>query len=403
MMEMHTQRERRGLPEELIGALAWFTRDVLRLERYFSRVTVKRRRNLARPIRRRRSAFRDPMICLDFLVMGWLGATRLSHIARHLRGRDALAPAVGLPRFCDHTTAHNFLSACHRTHVGQLAAANERLLRDHGAALTTRAPILDLDLARRAVRRTGQRQLVYQWAMAWCAGEGIAQSLAPCDGDGEDLVARVVGRARDALAGKPRLVRLKPSCVSLGRLAWLQRQSLEFVASATWPWALAQRPGHQPPLQWQGLAPDLRALDLGPAPAAAAPGLALRTILTERPPPAPGLGRDRVAVVTSLLGEPPGAVVRLATGGPTVRGFFGHRRWPLGDGKMPSADPRGNAAYLLLATMAMNVLRLFARHLGEGHSLAQVRSDLRMISSDGASAVATGSPRERRERTRREP
>ena len=59
MIEMHTQRERRGRPEELIGALAWFTRDVLRLERDFSRVTVKRRRNLARPIRRRRSAFRD--------------------------------------------------------------------------------------------------------------------------------------------------------------------------------------------------------------------------------------------------------------------------------------------------------------------------------------------------------
>lgn len=374
--------------EELVHELAWFARDVVRIERYFSRVTVKRRRNLAQPIRRRRSAFRDPLICLDFLAMAWLGATRLSQIASHLRGRADLAEVFGLPRFCDHTTAHNFLTGCHRTHVRQLAAANRRLLCDHGAALHAQAPILDLDMARRSVRRTGgRRDLVYQWAVAWCAGEGVEQSLEPCDADAADLLVRTVDRARAALDVEPRLVRLTAPCVSVERLRALERAGLPFVARTTWPWALAHRPeGHRRP-EWRRIGLSLRALDLGVA--AAARRLELRTILVERPAPTPGQRRQRIAIVTSLVDEDAAALVRLSSTMTAMRAFFGHPRWPLGDGKMPSADPRGNAAYLWLGTIATNVLRLFARHLGHGESLASVRAGLRVIPRHGRD-VETG-------------
>jgi len=330
--------------EDLVGELAWFTRDVLRLERCFSRVTVKRRRNLERPVRRRRSAFRDPMICIDFLLMAWLGATRLSHIASHLRGRPGLAQAFGLPRFCD---------------------------------------------PRRSVGRTGRRRdLAYRWAVAWCAGEGVEQSLEPCDADAADLVARTVDRACAALGGKPRLVRLTGPCVSIQRLRAMQRSGLPFVARATWPWALAHRSEEHPSLEWRRLGRGLRALDLGVAPATTAARLELRTVLVERPAPAPGLQRERLAVVSSLADEDAAALVRLSSSMTSLRGFFGHPRWPLGDGKLPSGDPRGNAAYLWLATIAMNVLVLFKRHLGEGESLAQIRADLRLIPGQRGGVMA---------------
>ena len=374
-----------GPSPELVGALGWYVRDVLRLDRVFNCVTVKRRRNLARPVRRRRSAFRDPMICIDFLAMAWLGATRLSQIARYLRPRDDLARAFGLPRFCDHTTAHNFLNAFHRTHLRQLDDANARLLAEHGVAATARAPVLDLDVASRTVRRGGRRRdVVYRWALALCGGEGVAQALDHRAADWRPVLLDTLEEARRRVGGKPSLVRLAGTGASMDLLRALDRRRVPFLATVSWPWALAQHPAPEGAVRWTWLDAERRALDLGAAPAASAPGLALRTVLVERPAPAPGLRRERVALVSSLLEEDPPAIVRLGASTATLRHFFGHRRWPLGDGKMPSGDPRGNGAYLRLATIAMNVLRLFARALGEEWTLPRLRAQLRLVPSAGA-------------------
>ena len=372
---------------ELVEALAWYGREVLRLERMFDAVTVKRRRNLARPVRRRRSAFRDPLICIDLLVMAWLGATRLSHIARYLKARDDLAEAFGLRGFCDHTTAHNFLNAFHRSHLRQLDEVNARLLAEHGVAANDRAPILDVDARQRTVRRAGRRRdVAYRWAVAFCAGEAVAQTLAHDADDWRAVVLDTVAEARRRVAGKPRLVRLAGTCVSLDLLRALGRQRQPFLTTVTWPWALAQHPVPDGAVRWTWLDPERRALDLGAAPAASAPSLALRTVLVERPAPAPGLRRERIAVVTSLLDAEAAALVRLAASTATSRAFFGHVRWPIGDGKMPSSDPRGNAAYLRLAAIAMNVLRLFARHLGDEWTLPSLRAHLRLVPADASRA-----------------
>ena len=374
---------------ELLHALAWYSREVLRLEQLFNAVTVKRRRNLDRPVQRRRSAFRDPMICIDFLLMAWLGVTRLSQIARHLKPRDDLARAFGLARFCDHTTAHNFLNAFHRPHLAQLDRANARLLAEHGVAPNARAPILDVDVARRVVRRTGRRREgEYRWAVAFSAGEAVGQALAHNDSDWKPVVLRAADAARGRLAGKPALVRLGGTCTSLALLAALHRMRLPFLTTVTWPWALAQSPAPETGGRWSWLDPERRILDLGSAPATTAPGLTLRTILLERAAALPGLARERVALVSSLTEEAPAGIVRLAGSRSMLRPFCGHPRWPLGDGKMPSGDVRGIAAYLRLATMAMNVLRLFARHLGDEWTLPRLREQLRLIG--GSAARGTG-------------
>jgi hypothetical protein len=105
-----------------------------------------------------------------------------------------------------------------------------------------------------------------------------------------------------------------------------------------------------------------------------------RTVLIEQQPAdEPALRPDRSALVTSLLEVPPAVLMQLSASQSTIRAFFGHPRWPLGDGKLPSSDPRANAAYLRLAALAVNVLRLFARHLGEGWTLDRVRRALRLV------------------------
>jgi len=372
---------------ELVHALAWYATEVLRLPRLFGPVTVKRRRNLAQPVKRRKSAFRDPMICLDFLAMAWLGVTRLSQIETHLRPREDLARIFGLRRFCDHTTAHNFLNAFHKTHLGQLDEVNARLLREHGHALTDRAPILDLDLVSRPVRHVGRRRRAerLRWAVAFCAGEAVAQAVAREPAPSRAVPPRIVLDALDAacarLAGKPRLVRLAGSCASADLLRALARRRLPFLTAVTWAWALAQRAGPGEGRQWASPDPEHRVLDLGVAPLEGGSRSGLRTILVERASAAPGQPRERLAVVTSMLDGSAATIVRLSASQAAIRAFFGHPRWPLGDGKMPSGDLRGNEAYLRLAAIAMNVLRLFSRHLGEEWGLARVRRGLRLILS----------------------
>ena len=376
-----------GPSNELVHALAWYANEVLRLPRLFSRVTVKRRRNLARPVKRRKSAFRGSMICLDFLAMGWLGVTRLSQIDTHLRPRDDLARLFGLRRFCDHTTAHNFLNAFHRTHLGQLDEVNARLLLEHGHALTDRAPIVDVDLVSRPVRHVGRRARSerLRWAVVFSAGEAVAHRLAREPGECRVVAARIVLDALDAarrrLAGKPRLVRVAGSCVSADLVRALLRRRVPFLTTATWAWALAQRPQPDEELRWASPDPDYRVLDLGTAPHDGGAQPSLRTILVERAAAAPGQPRERLAIVTSMLDSPAATIVRLAASQATIRAFFGHPRWPLGDGKMPSSDLRANEAYLRLAAIGMNVLRLFSIHLGEEWSLARVRRGLRLVSS----------------------
>jgi len=365
---------------DLLQALGWYAREVVGIKRLFGHVTVKRRRNLARPIRRRRSAFRDPVLCYHFVAMAWLGATRLSQIEPCLERRDDLADALGLPRFCDHTTAHNFLNAFHVTHLRQLDEANARLLREHGSALAQRAPILDLDAAKRRARQARHRGTrTYRWAVAFSAGEALAQSLQRDPADWLPAVHETFAQAQRLLSAKPRLVRLTGPCVTETVLGELARQRLPYLATAPWSVVRALHPPAAAGARWTAIGSDTRALDLGAALAPCQPRHWARAILIERRADPAGPRLERAGIVTSLLHDPIPAIALLSASTSRIRPFFGHPRWPFGDGKLPSGDPRGTAAFLRLATIAMNVLRLFARHLGADCTPGRLHERVRAI------------------------
>jgi hypothetical protein len=373
---------------DALHGLAWYAREALQLERLFGAVTVKRRRNTASPVTRRKSAFRDRKICMDFLAMAWLGATRLSQIKPYLEPRPELARAFGLRRFCDHTTAHNFLNACHKTHVAQLDRVNERLLREHGVALAARAPILDIGTAQRRVRHAGRRpDTLYRWGVAFSAGEAFTQLL---DADGSDwptLARRLFRLARERLDHKPALVRLPGTCASQRLFRAIRRERVDFLIRVSWSWARAHLSNSRADVDWQNV-PGLGSV------CDVSDGAHFRTVFVQQAPDAPGMDPPRFAMVTSLRETPAAALVPLSASQTAIRPFFGHPRWPLGDGKMPSSGPRGNAAYLLLATIATNVLELFSRQLGEGWNPSRLRHELR--------AVPPGAP-SRQEAATREP
>ena len=367
--------------EPIAEALSWYIAHVLRLPTLLNGVTVKRRRNAARPVRRRRSAFRDPMMCLDLLVMAWAGATRLSHIARHLASHDDLARVFGLLRFADHTTTHNFLNRFHVTHLRQLDRVNNQLLRRQGLCAKERPACLDLDLARRPVRRrTGGVRTTYLWATAFADRLCVAQELGERPAETSTaLVHDVLARARATWRKRPRLVRLSAACVDESLLRALLRQRMNFLATTTWAWALrhANSPAERVP--WHPVGPDTRVRDLGPVTLGPAARPNARIVLVEHPSVIPDAPPDRLALVTSLLDANLATLVVLADRATTIRSFFGHPTWPLREGKPPSSRRRGMAAYLRLATIAMNILVLFARELGPPWTPARVHRALRVV------------------------
>jgi len=364
----------------LLHSLAWFTQEVLGLETLLNQVTVKRRRNLARPVRRRRSAFRDPAMCLDFLVMVWLGATRLSHITQYLSRRNDLARIFGLPRFADHTTAHNFLNNFHATHLRQLDRVNLELLRRSGSLRKRRPACLDLDMATRRVRRrAGGIARIYTWATAFADHLCVSQLLEDKTTESRNLLLHLLDQTRALWQGRPRLVRLSPPCVSESLLRALLRHRFRFLARTSWSWALSHAQNRLEDAEWLVLNPDTRARDLGPTTLGPATRHNARIILLERCSIVPGAPPDRSALVTSLLDADLSTLSVLAAHATTPRSFFGHPTWPLRDGKPPSTRPRGFAAYLRLATIGMNTLALFAQSLGPPWTPARLHRALRII------------------------
>lgn len=361
-------------------SLAWFIHDVLRLLPLLNQVTVKRRRRAGRRVRRRRSAFRDPVMCLDFLAMAWLGATRLSQVARQLSARADLARVFGLPRFADHTTAHNVLNAFRASHLAQLDRVNDELLRRHGPLRHDRPAALDLDAAPRPVRRRGGgRSRTYLWVVAFAGGLAVAQRLDENVTDPSGPLLELLGDARARWPGRPRLVRLTHCCVSERLLRALLRQRLHFAASTSWAWTLSRLTRPPEAVPWLNLGPDERVRDLGPWTLGPARRPNVRGVLVERASLVPGAPPHRAAIVTSLLDGDPAALAALASAATTMRSFFGHPSWPLRDGKPPSSRSRGMAAYLRLATLAMNVLELFARELGPPWTRPRLHRALRVI------------------------
>jgi hypothetical protein len=178
--------------------------------------------------------------------------------------------------------------------------------------------------------------------------------------------------------------------VSRELLTHLARTRQEFVATTSWAWAMAQRDDSPSRVPYLSVSRRTRVRDLGPD----RDGFgAVRTIQVEHAAEGAGERPHRHAIVTSLLDAPVRALLPLAASRMSLPAFFGHPSWPLRDGKPPSSDPRGLAAYCRLATIATNVLVLFARHLGGRWTVAGLRDALRAVPSRGPDRAPSAASR----------
>lgn len=92
----------------LFPLLAWFLMDYLLLPQYFKDLTVKKKRNRKRPIKRRKSKFDISQMCMGIITAILLGVERFRKINDVLSTEIKIAELVGLPEFFDQSTVHRF-------------------------------------------------------------------------------------------------------------------------------------------------------------------------------------------------------------------------------------------------------------------------------------------------------
>ena len=94
----------------LFPLVAWYLVDVLKLRDYFGQITVNKKRNHSRTRKPKKRDFSDADMCLGLLVLPILGISRIGQITERLRNETQIAKLLGLPRFFDQSTGHDYLN-----------------------------------------------------------------------------------------------------------------------------------------------------------------------------------------------------------------------------------------------------------------------------------------------------
>lgn len=379
----------------LFALLAWFLVDVLELERRFRPLTVKRKRNRQAPVKRRRSPFLAPKLCLGLVTTTLLGIRRFENLTPLLHTEGSLAGLIGLERFFSRSTARNFINACQLWHLRQLDRINLGLLRDWGECSRQDFPVVDIDSQTHTLESRKREGAVvgfnrkrpgkpcYQWSVAFVRGEVVSQRLlAGNQKASTDAKARIED-VKAKLGLSHFIIRLDGGYFSGELLDWIVEQGLGLVTSVRYDWVVAQPGNHPEDHRWVRYDEKTRVLDLGVTAVVRTSAHLYRVILVEKEQePFPGSRRRaktlRYAVIAHLPWQMrPEALYEFYHQRQTIENFFKEAQNPFSAGKMPSQRLRANEAYLGLVTLAYNCFTIFKKTLcqatGEETLLKQLR------------------------------
>lgn len=379
----------------LFALLAWFLVDVLELERRFRPITVKRKRNRQAPVKRRRSPFLAPKLCLGLVTTTLLGIRRFENLTPLLHTEGSLAGLIGLRRFFSRSTARNFINACQLWHLRQLDRINLGLLRDWGECSRQDFPVVDIDSQTHTLESRKREGAVvgfnrkrpgkpcYQWSVAFVRGEVVSQRLLVGNQKASTDAKARIEDVKAKLGLSHFVIRLDGGYFSGELLDWMVEQGLGLVTSVRYDWVIAQPGNHPEDHRWIRYDRKTRLLDLGLTRVVRTSAHLYRVVLVEKEQePFPGSRRRaktlRYAVIAHLPWQMRAeALYEFYHQRQTIENFFKEAQNPFSAGKMPSQRFRANEAYLCLVTLAYNCFTIFKKTLcqatGEETLLKQLR------------------------------
>ena len=262
----------------LFPLVAWYFLDVLKLRDLFEQtVTVNKKRNHNRQRKPKSREFSDADMCLGLMVLPILGIERIALFTERMSTETQLAKLLGLTRFFDQSTGHEYLNRFGKWHVRQLDWINHQLLLRHGACSTQPIIVIDIDAQTHThfirqregavvgYNRKKRGKPCYQWNVAFVCHEAVAQRLMAGNTHLRRVVMDLLEEVNRKLGAPLMILRLEGGYLSLELLNDLIEKGLQLCISCRYDWVLSQGV-RLDETHWQPIDEHTRRYDVGQTP-----------------------------------------------------------------------------------------------------------------------------------------
>ncbi len=238
----------------LFPIFAWYMMEIVKLEQFFKKLTVKRKRNHSQSVQRRKHKYTTANMCVGLITANILGISRLWNIRNVLGTEKALANMLGLPEFFDQSTGHIFLNSFQECHFQQLAQAATDLLFAFGESHRQDVLVVDIDSTTHSLESRQREKAVvgynkikpgkpcYQWSVAFVRGEVVAQKLMAGDTSCKAPFQELIGQIKGKFAKTISIVRLDGGYFSAENLEFTRTLGIQIITTERYDWIMAQKP-----------------------------------------------------------------------------------------------------------------------------------------------------------------
>jgi hypothetical protein len=381
----------------LLPLLIWYIRNILDLEKRFKILTVKTKRNHVNPIKYREKPYTEEKMSLAFIVLILLQIERFYKIKDTLSDEIGIAKLIGLEKFFSDQTAYNFINGFQKWHVDQLQRINTNLLLDFGLSFHQDFPVIDVDMTTFSLEsklregavpgynKKNRGKPCYQWSVAFCSGEVIANRLAEGNTVSLSYFMEMLENIEKLLPSKLYMMRLDSGYLSTEVLDYITDKNLFILCGCKYSYVMAQPENKFKQIEWYAYDENTWLFDLGVTKVVKEAKGDFRVILVKKQQKKIKTKKVieyiQYALVTNFyIQQGPETIYNEYHKRQTIENFFKEVKNPFHSTKMPSALFKGNEAYLYFEVIAYNCWKIFKKTIYQLHGkdihIKQLQSDL---------------------------
>jgi hypothetical protein len=308
-----------------------------------------------------------------------------------------IAKSIFLEKFFSDQTAYNFINAFQKWHIEQLNRINTNLLLDFGLSLHQDFPIIDVDMTTFSLESKLREGAVpgynkikrgkpcYQWSVAFCAGEVIANRLAEGNTVSLSNFTEMLESIERLFPSKLFMLRLDSGYLSAEVLNHVSDKNLFILCGCAYNYVMAQPENKHIQVLWREYDENTWLYDLGVTQVVEKAKKQFRVVLVKKKQEKIKIKQAReflfYAIVTNFyIQQSSETVYAEYHKRQTIENFFKEVKNPFHSTKMSSALFKGNEAYLYFEIIAYNCWVIFKKTVyqlhGESIHIKQLRTGL---------------------------
>ena len=368
----------------LLPLMVWYLKNVLELDKRFKSITTKSKRNHDKPVKYRKKPYPEDKMSLAFIVLILLQIERFYKIKDSLSDESVIAKLIGLEKFFSDQTAYNFINAFGKWHINQLDRVNAKILKDFGQSFNQDFPVIDMDMTTFSLESRlregacpGYNKIkmgkpCYQWSVAFCAGEVVANMLAEGNTVSLTKFSDMLEKLEKLFQSKIFMLRLDSGYLSADMLNCITDKNLFVLCCCSYNYVMAQPENKHRELVWIEHDETTWLVDLGVTTVVEKAKNEYRVILVKKKQEKIKIKKVKeylfYAIVTNFyIQQTPGIVYTEYHKRQTIENFFKEVKNPFNSTKMPSQRFRGNEAYLYFEVIAYNCWQIFKKTIYQLH------------------------------------